>query len=359
MLPPSAISVAALQLREHLSPAADPAEQLLPANQILIGHPKSAVDTIGNTNLPHINLFLYHLENAGYPTDALSHDPFFLKLYILITAFGSDDSVDNTSKGEDELRLIGAIIQRFHEKPVIRLPDSSGNEIAQLQIVPHALSLDDINHIWSAQADVPYRLSVAYEMALVPSPLVERQETSPRAGAIGIQAKPNLNQGPLTEDGLGINARAPEVSKTDLDISQPDWVPQICFIDQGSCHHTLAFDVDSPEFSSFSPEVWVAGDPGEQIELIWEIWKSNGWNRFGTPLGVNPHGTVIDPENIPTVTSTFPFRSILPLSLDPGEYTGQAILYALRSYLPPESGRAIEIRSNPLMISLYRQRPAA
>ena len=61
MLPPSAISVAALQLREHLSPA-DLAAKILPMDQILIGHPKSAVDTIASSNvLHHINLFLYHL----------------------------------------------------------------------------------------------------------------------------------------------------------------------------------------------------------------------------------------------------------------------------------------------------------
>jgi hypothetical protein len=95
--------------------------------------------------------------------------------------------------------------------------------------------------------------------------------------------------------------------------------------------------------------------------LIWEIWKSDGWNRYGSPIGVNPFSTGIDPDDIPPVTPSFPVELTLPLSLnlDPDEYTGQAILYALRSVTPVASDQVIEIRSNPLLISLYRERLAA
>lgn len=360
-LTPSAISVAALKLRDHLSPPGVTAKQILPPAQILIGNPKSAVDTIGTSNYHYINLFFYHLENAVYPTDVTNYDPFYLKLYILITAFGSDESVDNTSRGEDELRLIGKVLQRFHENPVVRLFNSNSDEIAQLQLVPHTLSLDDINHIWSAQGDVSYRLSVAYEIALVPIPLIEREDKTPRAAEIGVEAVPNLYQEPFPKEGLGITSKPPEVVKTDIDISQPDWTPKICFINKGSCHHTLAFDVESTEFVNFSPKVWVAGDPGEEISLIWEIWKSDGWNRYGSPIAIHPFSPGIDPDNIPPTTSSpdpeFPFQLSLPVSLDIDEYSCQAMLYALRSYTSATSGTRIEVRSNPLLISLYRERP--
>jgi hypothetical protein len=358
MLPPSAISIAALQLRELLSPPApaDPSEQILPPAQILIGHPKSAIDIIEASGAHHINLFFYHLENAAYPTDATSDDPFFIKLYILITAFGNNDAFDNTSAGEDELRLIGAIMQRFHEKPVIRLKDAGGEEIAYLQLIPHTLTLDDINHIWSAQGDSAYRLSVGYEIALVPIPLAEKVENTSSVGSIGVEATSNLKQQPLSPSGLVVDSLAPLVSRSTIDISRPDWVPQICFVEGGSCRQTLSFDVESSDFATFTPRIWIAGDPAEEIDLIWEVWKSDGWAQSGPIIKRFPYSKEIDPEGMPSTTATFPAELVLPLSLGVDEFSGQAILYAVRQFTPVASDEPLEVRSNLLLISFYRAR---
>ena len=361
------LSVAALSLRRHLQ-----SDTNMSGVKFHLGHPKSIPDEDARGTEQYINLFFYNVEQGGYPadTDVFNDDPFYVRFYCLLTAIGVDIEVtdENTvTAGENELRLITAVMQHFHLHPVLRIPDA--DEVSQLQIVPHSLSLDDINHIWSTQGDIPYRLSVAYEMALIPIPLKEKIESSSLVGAIGVEAIPNLDQEPLTEEGLGINARVPEVSKFDVDIKQPDWKPQICFLyqedstDPIKCQHSLAFNVDEGAVSPV--QVWLAGKPGESVNLVWEVWKSDGWNRYGNPLSRVPHSTGIDPENTPPATSSpdpdFPIALPLPAEVDlaPDEYTGQAMLYAYRSYTPVASDQAIEIRSNPLLISLYRKRPAA
>ena len=87
-----------------------------------------------------------------------------------------------TSAGENDLRLIGEVMRVLHEQPVVSLDGGTASKVASLEIVPHPLNLDNLNHIWSTQGDTAYRLSVAYEMALAPIPLAREAESSPKAG---------------------------------------------------------------------------------------------------------------------------------------------------------------------------------
>ena len=94
------------------------------------------------------------------------------------------------ARAKNDLRLIGEVMRILHEQPVISVSNGTNGEIAQLQIVPHPLNLDNLNHIWSTQGDTAYRLSVAYEMALAPIPLTEAVERSSLVGEIRTRGRP-------------------------------------------------------------------------------------------------------------------------------------------------------------------------
>jgi hypothetical protein len=155
MLPVSAMSDAANKLRNLLQKEIDD----LLVGQIKIGHPKDTFDGLAEDGLNYLNLFFYNVQYDGFPSDGLSEDPFYVRLYCLITAVSGKTS--KPSPGENDLRLVGEVMRVLHEQPVISVDDGNNSEIAQLQIVPHTLNLDNLNHIWSTQGDTPYRLSVA------------------------------------------------------------------------------------------------------------------------------------------------------------------------------------------------------
>ena len=125
--------------------------------------------------LDYLSVFFYQMGYSGFPADATPLDPLYMRAFCLITAFGGRPSSGTPTPGESELRLTGSILEYFHRHPTLKLEDDSGKTISQLQIVPTQLSLDNINHLWSSQS-TPYRLSVAYEFALLPVPLKARAE---------------------------------------------------------------------------------------------------------------------------------------------------------------------------------------
>src|SRR6185503_12269288 len=169
MAQPSSLSIAARALRTHVADAVG-----LPESQILIGHPSLASKDVGDeTNKQFLNLFFYRVEHGAYRADGTADDPSYLRFYCLVTALGTKETVGGgtVSAGENDLRLVGGVMQGLHENPILMLQDDAAQDVAQLQVVLHALSLDDLNHIWSTQGDTPYRLSVGYELALLPLPL--------------------------------------------------------------------------------------------------------------------------------------------------------------------------------------------
>jgi len=238
MLPVSAISDAANKLRNLLL---DQIDDLDDAKRIRIGHPKNTLEDIEKKDKDknHLNLFFYNVSYDGYPADGLSEDPFYVRLHCLITAVGAKNGTP--SAGENDLRLIGEVMRVLHEQPVISVDGGNNVEIAQLQIVPHPLNLDNLNHIWSTQGDTAYRLSVAYEMALAPVPLAEAVERSPLVGETGTSARGSMDRNALPDSGFGILPSAPTVPEIKVDTSRSDWTPHICFVYQNACVYTLAF----------------------------------------------------------------------------------------------------------------------
>jgi photosystem II stability/assembly factor-like uncharacterized protein len=275
MLPVSSMSDAANKLRNVLSQQID---DLNDVKRIRIGHPKDTIAEM-DAGLNNLNLFFYSVSYDGYPADGLSEDPFYVRLHCLITAVGANDgSASTPSPGENDLRLIGEVMRVLHRQPVISVDGGNNVEIAQLQIVPHTLNLDNLNHIWSTQGDTAYRLSVAYEMALAPIPLAEAVERSSLVGEIGMKVQPGMDWEPLPDDGFGIPTTSPIVPAIKVDASRTNWSPHVCFVYLNACAYTLTFKKGSQELLDFFPRVWVAADANARIDLVWEKWQSDsGW----------------------------------------------------------------------------------
>lgn len=347
MLPVSAISDAATRLRALLiGNIAD----LSDLKQVKIGHPKETLSTMV-ADLNSVNLFFYRVGYDGYPADGSSDNPFYVRLYCLVTAVGATPTDSGPSTGENDLRLIGEIMRVLHEHPLVMVENKDGDAIAELQVVPHSLDLDSLNHIWSTQGDVAYRLSVAYEMSLAPIPLAEPVEQSPRVGAIGVEAWAHTSYVPLPTGGFGIEASPRQVPRVEIDTAPPGWQPHICFADTGEqalAYHLVVAKSALPSSGSLSLKVALAGKAGTDVALVWETWNStDGWLREDSGQDETLAGDTIDPDSF--------FDPLVPAMLAdvelPIDDVGQALLYAERAWTSGD-GSNRSVRSNPILVTV-------
>ena len=350
MLPVSAISDAASKLRTLLLTGID---DLVDVKQIRIGHPKDTLADMDNEkDKNHLNLFFYNVTYDGYPADGLSNDPIYVRIHCLITAVGAKTGVLNApSPGENDLRLIGEVMRILHEQPVVNVGRGPNDIVAQLQIVPLSLNLDDLNHIWSTQADTAYRLSVAYELALAPVPLAAAVGRSPLVAAIGTLARADMDQAPLPDGGFGIDTHATTVAAVSVDAKkQPGWSPHIYLYDVAGkrLRYTLLVPRSQlPQPGPLQLKVLAAGEPSAQVELVWETWDSAGgrWERSAASQPVSINTGSIDPEKVdPGLATDVP----LPL-----QDAGQATLHAERLWTRPD-GSTVTLRSNPLLVTVTK-----
>lgn len=169
----SSLSALARTLRSVLAEETD-----LDDSQIVIGPPHEAAKQQEDaTDKDYLCVFFYRMVYSGFPTDAVSDDPLYLNAHCLITALGGRSG--GKTPGDSELNLIGSVLEFFHRNSVLKVEDDDGNQM-QLHIVPTQLTLDDINHLWVTQNNTPYRLSLAYEFALLPVPMAVPVREGPR-----------------------------------------------------------------------------------------------------------------------------------------------------------------------------------
>jgi hypothetical protein len=291
--------------------------------RVPIGTPAAAVPATADTD-HRVNLFFHRFEPAGFDPDGGSGETLFLRVHCLVTAFGAQEG--SVSPGESDLRLIGEVIRLFHEKPVMEAVNAEG-EVVRIQVVFQPLSPDDINRLWSTQKDVAYRPSVAYELALVPVVPRTRSTGSPLVSSI-----------------------AQEIRAGTGDARHEDWAPRLCFVRNGESHQSLSFPLGSEELTGFEPGVLIAGEVGEEVTLRWMVWdRETGWREEGPTATVTIPVSHIDPEHLPV-------ESVVSLPLPFKEHAGQAVLYAVRRYrraVDGEGGAELEVRSNPLLVTLH------
>lgn len=362
MIDISALSVTAKEMRGLIS-----REVGLPEDQVLIGHPMEAAGT-GNadtTGKHYLNLFFYRVVYAGYPSDAGQDDPVYVRLHCLITALGANETVNNNvvTAGENDLRLIGSVMQILHATPTLAIRDAGGADIGLLQMVPVNLSLDDINHIWSTQGDTPYRLSVGYEIAMLPVPMAQRVEKAQRVGGV------RTDVGLVDKPAAGIASDAGDASAvtfTRVDTTQEDWAPHICFVSeqdgQLQCSYSLGFEAASDALRLFVAKIWIAGDPDAEVFLYWERWLDGetGWQPHANKNGAlikryaKPVGRDMDPARVASLPEDTFYKMFKPFYWGKAG-SSQGMLYAVRRYTRSSDGAQIEVRSNPLLLIAGRR----
>ena len=305
---------------------------------VLLSTPADAASTGAGDSDHRLNLFFYRFEPAGLFPDILPGETSWMRAYCLVTPFsGSDDSV---GPGENDLRLIGEVSRIFHEMPIFQL-DVDGDRY-HLQVIMHPLALDQLNQLWSTQGDTVYRPSLAYEISLMPVVPVDKAVPAPLTGGLGLQLQSGLETAPLTAA-----ATPPQVVPMRPDIRQVDWSPAVALVHRGSCTFSLLLRVGSPELATFVPQIWLAGEVGASVTLGWETWEAGrGWQRLVPSTPVLVPNRAVDPETVgeaTVITAPLPFN----------DRPGQMLLYAERSLVRPVDGILVQLRSNPLLITLY------
>ncbi|TKJ38529.1 hypothetical protein CEE37_12235 [candidate division LCP-89 bacterium B3_LCP] len=304
-----------------------------------------------------INLYFYNFEPSGFFPDIAPEDTWWLKTYCLITAFSFSESSDESS-GEGELGLLGNVIRVFHESPVLTA-DISGTDFL-LQIIYHPLSVDALNNLWSTQSEAIQRASIAYEISLCPVIPEKEKSTYTRAGAFGTEVRPEVSSKTKTEKFSGKfpdDYKWPHVTKTEVDILPEDWAPAICFVHNNECAQILYFLKGSAELADFKSPVWIAGEKDAKVTLQWEVWtRSGGWvKKTGKDVTIEQPDidpAVIDPDLVDKAkTVNFAPTGI---SIPADEISCQAMLYAIRKYKRGFDQLEIEVRSNPLLVTIYK-----
>ena len=282
MVSESGLSQAAKAFRAHLKSNSEFAQ-----TRIYIGSPAEHLKKSEEESHPSsLNLFFYHIQYDGYPVDATKNDPLYVRLHCLVTAFTrevQDDGPDGTADpGEMDLRLLGQVMRVVHNIPFIDLKDENKETFGRLEIVPSPVAPDEINKLWSTQAETPYRASLAYELALVPILPLEQQTKPPRlVSNLGIRVQPNLDYEPLPKEGFGLEARQPSVIPFVIDTKHLDWRPHIFFVDEkGYPQRSLEY-VKTPPPEKI--KIVIFGEEGAAVTLKWKQWtKGNGWEYILT-----------------------------------------------------------------------------
>ena len=168
-IPESSLSEAIQATAEFL------AERFEEGVTVTVDSPQRAQDQAKGSTEHVLNLFVYRIAPSGFHADASADQPFFVRANVLLTAFpaGSDNPPPDA-----DLRVLGQAIRVLQSFPVIPVALPSDDDGGtpndpttryRLQAVFQAPTMEELNHIWTTQgAELAYRLSVAFELALIP-----------------------------------------------------------------------------------------------------------------------------------------------------------------------------------------------
>jgi len=338
-LPPSTLSTICRSIADFVGLGLNAS-----GNSILvqIGTPAVAAAAV-NGNNHRLNLFFFRVEPSGFFPETAPDDIWRTRIFCLVTPFAIAE--DQVGPGENDLRLIGEVFRLFHETPILPELVLDSRQV-RLEALYHPLSLDEMNHLWGTQGDVPYRLSAVYELSLVPVIPSRTGVGAPLVGAIGteVYGRIEARHAPFTANGV---VRQPEVVARRVDAALEDWAPVICLVYGGECVTSLSFSLASAALAAFTPQVWIAGGDDAAVTLLWESWDSSeGWRSAGSAQGAAASGEMLDParaSDATTVGCPMPFK----------DKAGQCVLYAQRSYLRGSDGSVLTVRSNPVLVNLY------
>lgn len=229
----------------------------LEISDVLIGTPKQAGEIVssgGQSPSNALNLFFYRFSAGSYPSVALPSEPLFIRAHCLLTAFaGKGNSSTPGGAGQNDLRLLGEAMRVLHQNPQIDLPQTE--PLAAVQIVPAFLSIQELNQVWSMMgAEVSYRPSTAYELALVPIPLVKPVDRKAKVAG--------LDSGAAPSEDPGADARLA--------------VPRVALVVPEGLAYALSLPVSE---RPATVTLRIEGRPSEQVILRWRLLEdpNAGW----------------------------------------------------------------------------------
>lgn len=280
-----------------------------------------------------VNLFFYRIAPTAFQADHTSGDPFFLRLFCLVTAFAA--KVAGETNGD--LKLLGEVIRLFHAEPVLdALPAApvAGDTVYQLQAVMLAPNMEELNHIWTTQgSETPYRLSVAYEFALVPvEPTVRRLPGPPVTSArlqvdAGLDAARDVASTPHTPfsaeaRGLPLKPSPPHPPLA------ADWIPELLIVSGGGLTNIVHVAPATPSLA-----LAVAGRPGSKARLTLSWFDAAGAPVGAPSVVVRTAAARLDrPDAIAAQATALPATAVrLTIVAEAARPDGSAIPGALRS----------------------------
>ena len=124
---------------------------------------------------PLITIFVYRISPDNAAMVATPGSAMAVRIHTLVTVFCAKAEVEGEAPGSHELRILSHVARIFHEKPTLGpLRIREAVPVGQLvQLLAHDLyveaqlkspEMEEINHIWTTQAETPYRTSLVYEL---------------------------------------------------------------------------------------------------------------------------------------------------------------------------------------------------
>jgi len=240
--------------------------------------PQRASERVKSQDKHFLNLFTYRVMPSGFHASIGSDEPCFIRINTLITPFLSDQ---DGSALDADLRILGHAIRVLHSEPIVPgiLPGNSvdpedfrsGPHLDyRLQAILQAPAMEELNHIWTTQGgELAYRLSAAYEFALIPiEPLEHRVEAGPVTTSV-LDVQPNV----AARDAGGFIDFGEDATALPLGGTGPgnppaptNWLPIVLVDDNGALSNTSIVANGAPNIN-----LALAGPPGERValEVVW------------------------------------------------------------------------------------------
>jgi hypothetical protein len=237
-------------------------------------YPQRAAERAKGGDKHFLNLFTYRVIPSGFHAASAADEPFFIRISALLTPFLSD--AENNAPDND-LRILGHAIRVLASRPIVPLtalpgtsndPDdfrSQPHLDYQLQAILQAPTMEELNHIWTTQGgDLAYRLSAAYEFALIPvEPLEQRLPAAPMTSAI-VDTRALAKPRPAGFAEVGVEARAIPLAATRTDKQPPpvDILPTVLFSSAGVLSSAVEIVAETA-----AADIALSGLPGSKASV--------------------------------------------------------------------------------------------
>lgn len=262
----SSLSVAIQGIADFLD------DQLGEEINITVAHPQRASEiTKASTGDNHfLNVFAYRVAPSGFHADVGSDQTHFLRINALLTPFPNESA---TEAEDFDIRILGHAIRALQSHPVLpitaaplpgaAITQPTGRKSYRLEAILLAPPMEEMNHIWTTQGgELAYRLSAAYEFALIPiEPLEPRIDAAPPETLV-IDSASSLAGAELSFNPISSDTRVIPVG--DGETAPPTaWLPVQMLVDGDTLTNHLQVADDSADV-----RIAIAGPADEQASVI-------------------------------------------------------------------------------------------